>query len=119
MFLRAKAHLVFNWWLYNKAHLPHLLHRDPIAVVALHQKDHEGFQADKERKARQDPKDGRVLQGPGDQWASTGLKAHREPLDDKDQWALLGTMGHKQLGNVALKGPKDFQVNREGLVLVI
>ena len=90
MFLRAKAHLVFNWWLYNKAHLPHLLHRDPIAVVALHHKDHEGLQSDKDRKGRQDP---------GDQWASTGLKAHREPLDDKDQWALLGTMGHKQLGN--------------------
>lgn len=119
MFLRTKAHLVFNWWLYNKAHLSHLLHRDPIAVVALDHKDHEGFQADKDRKGRQDPRDGRVLQGPGDQWASTGLKADREPLDNKDQWALLGTMGHKQLGNVALKGPKDFQVNREGLVLVI
>ena len=116
MFSCAKGHLVFNWWLYDKAHLPHLLHRDPIAVVALDQK---GFQADKDKKGRQDPKDRRVLKGPGDQWASTGLKAHREPLDDKDQWALLGTMGHKQLGNLAHQGPKDFQVHREGLVLVI
>ena len=71
-----------------------MFHRVPIAVVALDHKDHKGFQAAKDRKGRQDTKDRRVLKGPGDQWASTGLKAHREPLDDKDQWALLGTMGH-------------------------
>ena len=96
-----------------------MLQRDPIAVVALDHKDHEGHQADKDRKGRQDPKDRMVLKGPEDQWASTGLKAHREPLDDKDQWALLDTMGHKQLGNLAHQGPKDLQVNREDLVLVI